>query len=106
MSSSSVRVLAQYALERVGRNEHLPLVEVVCDELAADGKSVDATNRNRHRRNAGEICCRREHVAQIHLVRIGLRAERKRRCGCGRREQEMNTAVERMSEIACDECAY
>src|SRR5262245_42562243 len=102
MSSSSVRVLAQHALERVGRDEHLPLVEVVRDELSADGKSVDATNRNRHRRNAGEIGCRREHVAQIHLVRVGLRAERKRWRGCGWREEQMNATVEYTSEIAGD----
>ena len=53
--ASSMRLSAERTLERVRGSEHLPLVEVRRDELSADRQSVDASDRHRHRRDAGEI---------------------------------------------------
>ena len=61
-------------------------VEVVGDDLAADGQPVHAADRDRHRRHAGEVRRRREDVVQVHLVRVRLRAEGEGRRRRGRRE--------------------
>ncbi len=70
------------------------------------GKPIHATYRKRQRRDAGQIRRRREDVAQVHLVRIGLGTDRKCRRGGGRRKQHVDAAVEHLPKVVRDERAH
>src|SRR4051812_28591185 len=100
-----MRLRAESALERVRGGKHPTFVEVRRDELTAHREAIDATDGLRHGGHAGEVRRTSEYVAQIHLVRIGDRAEPEGgRWRCGREEQ-MDAAGEHVGEISRDQGA-
>ena len=94
-------------LERVRRSRNISrLAEARRDDLPAHRQPADAPDRHRDRRNPGEVRRDREDIAEVHLVRVGDRADRERGRGGRRREQRVHAGRPHVGEIARDERAH